>query len=110
MNKFKRICLVFLFGIVVFGYVLVGYIQTSKSAPIITPGTRGGSSGSGNIVGNLTPPFLPYASSSTNNLADSPLYRVNSTSIGLDGNFFWGPGTTNIIYRSGRDLIYTNGG
>lgn len=39
---------------------------------------------------------------------NSPLYTT-STNIGLDSQFIFGPGTTNVLYRSGTALIYTNG-
>lgn len=39
---------------------------------------------------------------------NSPLYTT-STNLGLDSQFIFGPGTTNVLYRSGTALIYTNG-
>lgn len=39
---------------------------------------------------------------------NSPLYTT-STNVGLDSQFIFGPGTTNVLFRSGTALIYTNG-
>lgn len=56
----------------------------------------------------LTPTFIPYAVAA--GLADSPFYRISSTNIGFDGQFTLGPGTTNVLYRNAKALIYTNSG
>lgn len=63
--------------------------------------------GSGNLSGTLNSPYYPRASGPTT-LTDGALYAV-STNVALDGQFIFGQGTTNVLYRNGSHLVYTNG-
>lgn len=64
-------------------------------------------SGAGGLVINPTDNYIPFRTNSTTFL-NSPFYVV-STNAAIDSQLIFGPGTTNVLYRSGTDLIYTNG-
>ena len=62
-------------------------------------GTVQGTGTAGRLAAWLTPTTL----------TNSPIYMVGETNVGLDGQLVLGPGTTNVLSRSGIDLVYTNG-
>ena len=62
-----------------------------------------------NININPTDNYYAVRSNSTT-FNDGALYSVNTTNFATDAQFVWGPGTTNVLFRSGQNLIYTNGG
>ena len=56
---------------------------------------------------NPTDDFVPVRVNATT-FTNSSLYRVALTNIATDGQVIFGPGNTNVLYRSGGDLVYTN--
>lgn len=59
---------------------------------------------------NPTDGYLPVRASATS-FQDSPVHILSPSlsDIILDGGIIFGPGVTNILYRNGNDLVYTNG-
>lgn len=53
--------------------------------------------------------FDTASSMATSGLATFMNGKTNRLSIGPTGQIIFGPGTTNVLYRSGTDLVYTNG-
>lgn len=56
---------------------------------------------------NPTDNYIPFRTNSTTFL-NSPWY-VTSTNASIDSQIIFGPGTTNVLYRNGEHLFYTNG-
>lgn len=46
---------------------------------------------------------------SSGNIVDVKNNTTNVLSVQYDGALIFGPGTTNVLYRNGTDLVYTNG-
>lgn len=66
----------------------------------------GGSFGS--LISNLSVGSYPVLSNATT-FVNGAWYQVGGTNAGINSQIILGPGTTNVVFREGNDLVYTNG-